>query len=502
MQPHAVASLFPMMSEEEYRALVEDVRTHGQREPIWTLDNAIIDGRNRWRACEELGITPATREYQGDASMSVLVSFVLSLNLKRRHLSSSQKAVIALEVEQLLATEARERQRGGQGGILLPQNFAEAKGESREQAAAIVGSNRQYVSDAKKLASEAPELLEKVRSGELSIPQAKQEYKAQFAPPPIPVPDYDDEEWEDDEPLSDYEEQVAKEAFKEPSFDDFSDQQKEMINELSDKLQSMSPSEVPVVIQGRTKVTFSPQPDYAPVTGVNQQYVTDAKKLSEQAPALFERVRTGEMTIPQAKQEHKKQERLQRIYDLNSQGDELLQSDKKYRVIYADPPWMYGNNMPDYFDEQAHHYPLMTVREICEMPIRDLAIDDAVLFLWVTSPILAEAFDVIRSWGFTYKSSFVWDKIKHNMGHYNSVRHELLLICTRGSCQPDVQKLFDSVQSIERTRHSEKPEFFREIIDTIYPLGPRIELFARTTTEGWDSYGNEAVAIDALSGQS
>jgi N6-adenosine-specific RNA methylase IME4 len=98
---------------------------------------------------------------------------------------------------------------------------------------------------------------------------------------------------------------------------------------------------------------------------------------------------------------------------------------------------------------------------------------------------------VIRAWGFTYKAAFIWDKIKHNMGHYNSVRHELLLICTRGSCQPDVQTLFDSVQSIERTRHSAKPAEFRTIIDTIYPHGPRLELFARTTAEGWDAHGNQ-----------
>jgi N6-adenosine-specific RNA methylase IME4 len=163
----------------------------------------------------------------------------------------------------------------------------------------------------------------------------------------------------------------------------------------------------------------------------------------------------------------------------------------KYRVIYADPPWKYGNTMPDYFFEQADHYPLMTVREIADLPMRDIAEDNAVLFLWVTSPILAEAFDVIKSWGFTYKASFVWDKVKHNMGHYNSVRHEFLLICVRGSCQPDVQKLFDSVVSVERTEHSRKPAMFREMIDTIYPNGRRIELFAREHIQGWDVYGNQ-----------
>jgi N6-adenosine-specific RNA methylase IME4 len=166
----------------------------------------------------------------------------------------------------------------------------------------------------------------------------------------------------------------------------------------------------------------------------------------------------------------------------------------KYRVIYADPPWSYGNSMPEYFTEQADHYPLMSIDDICELPVKDLAENNAVLFLWATSPILEEAFSVISSWGFKYKSSFVWDKIKHNMGHYNSVRHEFLLICVRGSCQPDVQKLFDSVQSIERTEHSRKPKEFRNIIDTIYPNGKRIELFARETAENWEAWGNERLS--------
>ena len=165
----------------------------------------------------------------------------------------------------------------------------------------------------------------------------------------------------------------------------------------------------------------------------------------------------------------------------------------KYRVIYADPPWSYGNTQPDYFTEQRDHYMTMPLPDICNMPIKALAEDNAVLFMWVTSPMLEESFQVVSAWGFKYKSSFVWDKILHNMGHYNSVRHEMLLVCTRGSCQPDIRKLFDSVYSEERTQHSKKPEHFRSVIDTIYPNGRRIELFARNVTaRGWDVYGNQA----------
>jgi len=166
--------------------------------------------------------------------------------------------------------------------------------------------------------------------------------------------------------------------------------------------------------------------------------------------------------------------------------------DAKYRVIYADPPWKYGDQLTEDYGPVKFHYPAMTIKELCALPVRQLCETDAVLFMWVTSPLLYEAAPIIESWGFTYKTSFVWDKIKHNMGHYNSVRHEFLLICTRGSCTPDVKQLFDSVQSIERTKHSAKPEEFRTIIDTLYPHGNRIELFARKPAENWDVWGNQS----------
>lgn len=177
--------------------------------------------------------------------------------------------------------------------------------------------------------------------------------------------------------------------------------------------------------------------------------------------------------------------------ELNKETEAPEIPDGKYRVIYADPPWKYGNTMPAGFGEQADHYKLLSVDEICALPIQYMAQDNAVLFLWVTSPILEESFEVVKAWGFKYKATFIWDKVKHVMGHYNSVRHEILLVCVRGSCQPDVHKLFDSVYSEERTEHSKKPAFFREVIDTIYPVGKRIELFARSKAEGWDVWGND-----------
>lgn len=171
-----------------------------------------------------------------------------------------------------------------------------------------------------------------------------------------------------------------------------------------------------------------------------------------------------------------------------------LPSDK-YRVIYADPPWMYTSGDQHSREEQetvlGTYYPSMSIDELCNLPIYKLADDNAVLFLWVTSPLLEECFDVIRAWGFNYKTSIVWDKDAHNVGYYVSVRHELLLICTRGSCLPDNDKLLPSVVKEKRTEHSVKPEIFRSMIDEMYPYGKRIELFARRASKGWETWINE-----------
>ena len=217
----------------------------------------------------------------------------------------------------------------------------------------------------------------------------------------------------------------------------------------------------------------------APLTAKDVQKV--ARLEPEKQKAIIEKVLSGEAkSVVDARRLVKKET-----------VKEVAPPSGKYRVIYADPPWSYGNKLVDGYGAAENHYPTMTIEELCALPVKDLAEDNAVLFLWVTSPLLEECFEVIRAWGFKYKASFVWDKLRKNFGYYNGVRHEFLLVCTRGSCTPDVPKLFDSVQSIERTEHSRKPEEFRQIIDTLYPHGKRIELFARRPAPGWEVWGNE-----------
>lgn len=159
MQFHPVANIFPMMSAEEFDALKADIAKHGQREPIYVWQGQIIDGRNRYKACEDLGVMPITRQWNGEGS---LVEFVVSLNLHRRHLSQSQKAMVAVNMLPAIEAEARERQLATlkQNTVVanLPQRDAEPQAKSRDRAGAIMGVSGRMVSDAKTLIETAPDL--------------------------------------------------------------------------------------------------------------------------------------------------------------------------------------------------------------------------------------------------------------------------------------------------------------------------------------------------------
>lgn len=173
---------------------------------------------------------------------------------------------------------------------------------------------------------------------------------------------------------------------------------------------------------------------------------------------------------------------------------DIYNTQEKFRVIYADPAWSYNDkqNTPNLGGAEKH-YGTMSNNDIYNLPVNNITEKDAVLFLWVTSPLLKEGMQTINSWGFNYKTSFIWDKVRHNMGHYNSVRHEFLLVATKGNCTPDNKKLHNSVQRIEKSdRHSEKPIEFLDIIDELYSYGNKIELFCRDIKkQNWYGWGNE-----------
>lgn len=179
-----------------------------------------------------------------------------------------------------------------------------------------------------------------------------------------------------------------------------------------------------------------------------------------------------------------------------------------FRVIYADNPWQYddsGEIVGSAYGKAERHYPTMSIEELIAfysmLNSMGRFFDDAVMFQWVPAPLLLQKpgpREVIEAAGFTPKTGIVWDKVEHNFGHYVSVRHEHLIICTRGSCTPDAPNPQpDSVVTVStrtdggKRIHSKKPEIFRQIITKLYTSGPYLELFGRDPVDGWSVYGND-----------
>lgn len=405
-QYHEVANIFPLMQGEEFEALKNDIAEHGQREPIWlATDGRIIDGRNRHRACCELGISPKFTIWDGNGS---LVYFVVSLNLHRRHLNSGQKAIIAVDILPLLEVEAKEKQkaqgsRGSEGGRgktkTLDQSFDqgfERTPQATAQAAAIVGSNRQYVSEAKRLVQESPEVADLVRAGEITMPEAKS---------------------------------LAK----------MDDDKRAHAIELMQGGEAKSAKDAMTMVAREQKITIA-------------------------------------QNLPP----------------------------KVYNVIYADPAWEYSNT--GVHGAADHHYDTMPTEKLKTL-LADIEMklaDNAVLFLWVTNPLLLDAVAVVEAWGFQYKTNMVWVKtelVKPGSGFYVRGRHELLFICTRGSFTPLNPNIAPPIGSIVESpvrEHSRKPETVYDIIEALYPGCNYVELFARTKRSGWDAWGNQVDKFAAV----
>jgi N6-adenosine-specific RNA methylase IME4 len=366
---HPLADLFPLLAGEDFNALVSDIKANGLHEPIVLYKGKILDGRNRYRACREAKVRCRFETYQGSNPLA----YVVSLNLNRRHLNESQRAMVAARLATLKNGQRKSASQICEGGL------------SQAEAAAMMNVSKRLVEQARIVHDKGtPALVLAAEQGKVAVSLAEKIAGAEA--------------------------------------------------DLQNKV---------------------------------------VKRIERDDTKPFEAFRLAKA----AKIEQRR----------------LRKPTGKFRVFYADPPWSYSyGSMPTTNYGHHHtHYPTMSLEDICAVPVKDWAEDNAVLFLWATSPLLKEAFAVVEAWGFAYKSSFVWDKQIPVVGHYNGVAHELLLVCTRGACQPDVRKQFNSVVRERKTTHSKKPTVFYDIIETVYPHGRRVELFARNRRQGWDAWGNE-----------
>jgi N6-adenosine-specific RNA methylase IME4 len=172
----------------------------------------------------------------------------------------------------------------------------------------------------------------------------------------------------------------------------------------------------------------------------------------------------------------------------------------KYRIIYADPPWDYWGGG---YKNQSQHYDTMVWQDIYKIPISTIAADDCILFLWATFPALEQALEVMKGWGFRYSTAgFVWVKSTQDKkgfafgcGYWTRANAELCLIGIKGSIERKDKGISQIIYE-PTNEHSKKPEIVKDKIIQLVGDLPRIELFARKQTKGWDTWGNETTKFN------
>ena len=400
---HPAAELFPFMSDEELGELAADIRAHGLLEPIVLLDGLVLDGRNRLRACEAAGVEPRFVEWDGSGDPAL---WVISKNLKRRHLDTSQRGMVAAKLLDYYAAEARERHRegsrigggGGKASATLREPFETVGKASAAAGAAFNVSPRTVEHAATVIERGVPELVAAVERGAVAVSTAA------------------------------------------------------VLTEL-------------------------PKPEQALLVAKSESEILAAAK-----------------EIRARRTEERRSERIEKIAEIATGNVALAGGGgaSSYPVICADPPWRYEHAESE-SRAIENQYPTMSLEEICALPVSEIATEDAVLYLWVTSPKLAEGMKVIEAWGFTYRTSMVWVKDRIGMGYWARQRHELILIATRGSPPtPPPAVRPDSVLESARVEHSAKPAAFYEMIERLYPAWPRLEMFCRSPRPGWSVWGNQS----------
>ena len=182
---------------------------------------------------------------------------------------------------------------------------------------------------------------------------------------------------------------------------------------------------------------------------------------------------------------------------------------KKYQVIYADPPWDYVGKMQYdkttikgenigfekkiFLSSAGFKYPTLKLKQLKTLDVKSIADDDCILFMWTTGPQLANSVELGEAWGFEYKTvAFVWDKMIHNPGRYTLSQTEFVLVFKKGKIpQPRGARNVRQMVAVPRGKHSEKPIEVIKGITKMFPQQDKIELFARNNFVGWDNWGLE-----------
>jgi N6-adenosine-specific RNA methylase IME4 len=246
-------------------------------------------------------------------------------------------------------------------------------------------------------------------------------------------------------------------------------------------------------IAGRAKKNQARKPaDFVKQNSAEQTETRkELAKLAGVSHNTVDKVKKIEL-VASPKTKERREERVKKIVEISKGNSSLEQIAEFYPVIYVDPPWRYEHSETE-SRAIENQYPTMSLDEIKALDINSITTDDCIMFMWATSPKLAESLEVIAAWGFSYRTCAVWDKQKIGMGYYFRQQHELLLVAVKGSPPtPKPENRPSSVLSYPRGKHSAKPVEVYEIIEAMYPEMPKLEMFSRNPRAGWGSWGNQS----------
>lgn len=221
----------------------------------------------------------------------------------------------------------------------------------------------------------------------------------------------------------------------------------------------------------------------------NPRYISDAQRLKEEKPEIFQQIKEGKKTITEVKKEEKK-EAFKANIEFQKQAirtGAIKMPEGVFEVIAIDPPWNYGREYDPEGSRVANPYPEMSQSELLEL--KPPFADNAVCFLWTTHAFIFDAKELLDKWGFTYKATIVWDKEKIGMGAWLRMQCEFCLVGIRGKPMWNNTKYRDIIRE-PRREHSRKPDAFFEMVNEI-TIGRRLEYFSREKREGWEVFGND-----------
>jgi N6-adenosine-specific RNA methylase IME4 len=358
--------LIPPLTAEEFKQLETNCLEEGIRDAIVTWNGFIIDGHNRYKIATDWSLNYKTIEKNFDSEQDVKEWMILN-QFGRRNLSNYQRSVLALQLEDVFKVKAKENQKLSDGkGIQKSEDLKKPEIVTIKEVAKIADVSHDTIAKVKVIEQKAaPEIKEKLSTGEISINQAYQDIK-------------------------------KEEKIKERT--EYIEQQKKEIAE----------NKLP------------------PLTGL-------------------------------------------------------------YDIISVDPPWNYGREYHPENSRIANPYPEMSIDEIkaIKLPFSD----NSIIFLWTTHKFLPDSFDILKHWGFEYKATLVWNKEKIGMGSWFRMQCEFCLFAIKGN--PFWNNTTERDIIIEsRREHSRKPDSFFDMIDKIC-IGRKLEYFSREKRNGWDIFGND-----------